>query len=392
MALPATDSFIVGTSGELSAYNASWTSITGTLYVSESSDSCIPWTPGAKAVYRWNADTFADDQYAEATVGVMNATVYNCIGPAVRVSNSAATCYAATWDGAAFMDGGAELNSGILWKIVAGTATRLATFTNPAINQVVRLEATGGATTSLKVYFDGVQQGSTYSDSSSPITSGSAGIAGAGQVATTSMLDWTAGNLASGPTITDVNTDEALSPGETATITGTGFGATQGTGGVKLTQEAGALESALTGITWGGDTSITGTVALGGLSYGATTSLVVTDNAAATGSIAVTFVPATGYSYVTLSGYPGTGYVIGEDASPAVVDGDQVEYESTASSGATVTVNADGTFVLSTTDPASFSYRVRDNTDNTWSSWGTIRVNMPNQGGAGINLGIRIGV
>ena len=183
-----------------------------------------------------------------------------------------------------------------------------------------------------------------------------------------------------GPTITDVNTDEALSPGETATITGTGFGATQGAGGVKLTQEAGALESALTGITWGGDTSITGTVALGGLSYGATTSLVVTDNAAATGSIAVTFVPATGYSYVTLSGYPGTGYVIGEDASPAVVDGDQVEYESTASSGATVTVNADGTFVLSTTDPGSFQYRVRDNTDNTWSLWATIGVNLVGTG------------
>ena len=194
-----------------------------------------------------------------------------------------------------------------------------------------------------------------------------------------------------GPTVTDVNTDEALSPGEAITITGTAFGASQGAGGVAITQESGAVSSAVT-ITGWADTSITGTVALGGLSYGATTSLVVTDNAAATGSIAVTFVPATGYSYVTLSGYPGTGYVIGEDASPAVVDGDQVEYQSTASSGAGVTVNADGTFVLSTTDPASFSYRVRDNTDNTWSSWGTIRVNMPNQGGAGINLGIRIGV
>ncbi len=190
---------------------------------------------------------------------------------------------------------------------------------------------------------------------------------------------------ATGPTITDVNTDEALSPGETATITGTGFGATQGAGGVKLTQEAGALESALTGITWGGDTSITGTVALGGLSYGATTSLVVTDNAAATGSIAVTFVPATGYSYVTLSGYPGTGYVIGEDASPAVVDGDQVEYESTASSGAGVTVNADGTFVLDTVDPAYFRYRVRENATDTWSDWARIVININGASSFGIS-------
>ena len=207
--------------------------------------------------------------------------------------------------------------------------------------------------------------------------------------ATVYVLAWLDA-ASSGPSVTAVNTDEALSPGETATITGTGFGATQGAGGVKLTQEAGALESALTGITWGGDTSITGTVALGGLSYGATTSLVVTDDAAATGSIAVTFPPATGYAAVTLSGYPGTGYVIGEDASPAVVDGDQVEYESTASSGAGVTVNADGTFVLDTVDPATFSYRVRDNTDNTWSSWGTIRVNMGS--GSLIRNGIAIGI
>ena len=179
-----------------------------------------------------------------------------------------------------------------------------------------------------------------------------------------------------GPTVTDVNTDEALSPGESITITGTNFGASQGAGGVAITQEAGAVSSAVTVTGWA-DTSITGTVALGGLSYGAATSLVVTDNAAATGSIAVTFVPATGYSYVTLSGYPhASGIVVGDGASPALVDGDQVEYESTASSGATVTVNADGSFTLSTTDPANFDYRVRDNTDNTWSDWATIYVNQ----------------
>lgn len=198
---------------------------------------------------------------------------------------------------------------------------------------------------------------------------------------TSSSVKWRSTTIAikpaapSGPTIADVNTDEALSPGESITITGSNFGASQGAGGVAITQESGAVSSAVT-ITGWSDTSITGTVNLGGLSYGATTSLVVTDNAAATGNIAVTFVPATGYSYVTLSGYPhATAYVVGDGASPALVDGDQVEYESTASSGAGVTVNADGSFVLDTTDPGHFQYRVRDDTDNTWSDWETIYVN-----------------
>ena len=245
-----------------------------------------------------------------------------------------------------------------------------------AADYTIKIETSdaGGGSTYVRVYVNGVQKIS--STDASPVTGGYPAfrIANATAVTESQLDSWTDG-VPVGPSITDVNTDEALSPGETATITGTGFGATQGAGGVKLTQEAGALESALTIIDWS-DTEITATVNLGGLSFNATTSLVVTDDAAATGSIAVTFPPATGYAAVTLSGYPGTGYVIGEDASPAVVDGDQVEYESTASSGAGVTVNADGTFVLDTVDPATFSYRVRDNTDNTWSSWGTIRVNM----------------
>ena len=57
------------------------------------------------------------------------------------------------------------------------------------------------------------------------------------------------------------------------------------------------------------------------------------------------------------------------------MDGDQVEYESTASSGAGVTVNADGTFVLDTVDPGHFQYRVREDATDTWSEWATIYVN-----------------
>lgn len=101
----------------------------------------------------------------------------DAIGPAVRVDTGGATTgYAAVCTDAV---------SGVphCWidKVVSGTVTTLTSTSGSAIpaTSTVKLTASGTSSTALTLYVNGSSY-QTYTDSSSPITSGTGGIGGAG--------------------------------------------------------------------------------------------------------------------------------------------------------------------------------------------------------------------
>jgi hypothetical protein len=99
------------------------------------------------------------------------------------------------------------------------------------------------------------------------------------------------------PTISGTS-DDTPTDGSSLTINGSGFGASQGSGGVT----AGGV--GWTETSWG-NTSIAVTVALGNNRYNANVSLVVTDDSAnASDGYNVQIQPASGKSYINLSGTP----------------------------------------------------------------------------------------
>jgi len=134
--------------------------------------------------------------------------------------------------------------------------------------------------------------------------------------------------------------------GETVTITGTGFGASQGTGGVDFSTEACTI------VSWS-DTSIDVTVTSGtNLQYDATGYgfTVTADDASSDTSANVPFTPESGRSYIDLVSpvYSGDEYLAyGYEGTPAPVTTDQLEYpDATTPSAITFTTNADSEWIL----------------------------------------------
>jgi len=117
--------------------------------------------------------------------------------------------------------------------------------------------------------------------------------------------------------------------GESAvTITGSYFGAVQGSGSVTFGGESCTIDS------WS-DTSIDVTIPSGiNLLYDETptyTFVVTADDATSDTSSAVDFTPASGRSYITLSSpaYSSNAYMLfGYEGTPAPVTGDQLEYDT----------------------------------------------------------------
>lgn len=163
-------------------------------------------------------------------------------------------------------------------------------------------------------------------------------------------------------TVTDVDTDETITNGQTGiVITGTNFGATQGSGTVTI----GGVAQTVTA--WA-DTSITITHVLGTMAFG-TNSLVVTNNSSDTGNLNVTVNPASGKSYVTLTSVASSGQRI--TAVADLVAGDQLEYDNTTTPDSSpVAIAADGTFTITDSDPSGESFDVRA-WDSGTPGWGT---------------------
>lgn len=195
-----------------------------------------------------------------------------------------------------------------------------------------------------------------------------------------------------GPAITST-TDPAITGAGLLTI-GTGFGATQGSGGV--TQEQGAVVVGLNETFWS-DTLIgadSATIESTGLKYG-TQTLRVTDDSAATATVTFIANPTSGNSYVDLTSVATVGQII--TAAPLAI-GDQLRYANvTDQGGYAVVVSADATFTIAGAAPDgvyTFAVRAWDTSDQTWGTVATQTVTLgtPPVGGGSAHIGIRIGI
>lgn len=154
------------------------------------------------------------------------------------------------------------------------------------------------------------------------------------------------------PTITNVNTTNTMTGTATGLIiTGTNFGATKGTGSVKLVD--GSTSCTQTTTAWG-DTSITFSAVLGSCRYG-NRSIRVTNDSALNVSQAVTVTAPTGKCYFDLGTLiqPFSVDAFGApnrfgDAANDMSDNSQMEFNSLtfsdASTCANITVNSDGSY------------------------------------------------
>lgn len=170
---------------------------------------------------------------------------------------------------------------------------------------------------------------------------------------------------AAGPSITSTS-DDTPTNGSTLTLTVTGAEASQGTGGVT------ANGVGWTETSWS-DTSVAVTVALGDNKYGVNVTLVLTNNSGQSSSAYnVQIQPATGVSYVNLSGtLAASGDRI--TATPDLASGDQLEISNVQGGTISdVTVNADASFSVAT-GVTAFDVRVND---GTWSAVATQYINQ----------------
>lgn len=197
MALPASDTFSSGSTQTLTSYSGNWTILEGGFSVNAS--GLFYGTGGTYNTARWNADTFAANQYAQVTLDNGEATGIYC-GPAVRCQSGANTSYHC--EGAADQIYVSKCLAGSQSVLSGPIAQTLAT------GDVLRLEVTGtGGTVTLRVYRAAaasptsfVQIGSDITDSSSPITTaGYAGIFVYGGTADVGATAWSAGDLVAVP-------------------------------------------------------------------------------------------------------------------------------------------------------------------------------------------------
>lgn len=190
--------------------------------------------------------------------------------------------------------------------------------------------------------------------------------------------------------ITEVST-ATVAHGDAISVDGLGFGATQGASTITIETADGSPSTTQTPTYWS-DTSINLTVDTEDLPFGSLlVKVTVSGNSAAS---AVTHAPTDGYAYVTAD-VPATAgtYTVVTDASAAVADGDQIQYEDVTNQGAEVSMNVDGTFTIATNSQThTFRARAYDATDETWGSWATFTINGPAPGPkpsrAGLNASI----
>jgi hypothetical protein len=154
MALPATDTF-AGANG--SPIGANWTDLDGGF---EIDTNAAKGTDSGWNFTYWDADTFADNQYAQGAF-INFAGVFS--GPAVRAA--ATRCYYA------MVTSSTEIALARL--DAAASSTTLQTIGSLSISSgdLIRIEAEGST---LRVFLNGVQVGTDQTDAT--YSSGSAGI------------------------------------------------------------------------------------------------------------------------------------------------------------------------------------------------------------------------
>lgn len=207
------------------------------------------------------------------------------------------------------------------------------------------------------------------------------------------------------PTVTDLDTDEDVYPGQTsATITGTNFEAAKGTGSVTISPTDNVADGdaeTQTTSSWA-DTSVDITVVQGGLPFGAHY-LFATNDSALTNSTGkpITFSSESGKANDTMVSVDPDGLVL---TFTNLAIGDQIEIETASTNGGTVALNDDGTAtVTGGSDPANDSFQARawDQSEATpslkWSPWATVNTGAGASSGTGssslsLSRNLRIGL
>jgi len=183
MGLPATEDFTYADGSSLEpGTTPNWTDFAGsTRRMRIASNQLTVGSAGIDDFAAWNADTFVNDQYSQIVIKAISNGQY--LGPAVRCSLVASTCYFA------YADDGSD---GIyIVKRVIGVSTDLNTSLGVgwAVNDVIRLEVSGSNLTLKK-------NGSTVlTASDSDIASGAAGVCGFGTYTVPLADTWEGGNL-----------------------------------------------------------------------------------------------------------------------------------------------------------------------------------------------------
>src|SRR6185436_7091677 len=190
MAVLASDSF---TRADENTLASPWVKPTAWATACLVSNAAAVVTASTDAWYYYSGVTWPANQYAQCRVGVVGGGGVFDAGVVCRMNASGQDGYHLNYsDGASLL----------LYKVTGGSFSNIAARTVAVVaGDIIRLEVMGTTpTTTLKIFLNGVQQGADVTDSSTPITSGEAGIGLFG--GTERLDDFEAGNfLAPGPTI-----------------------------------------------------------------------------------------------------------------------------------------------------------------------------------------------
>jgi len=199
MALPASDTFTSASDQALTTYSSSWTNNAGAFQVLGATDDVKSNTSSNETCAHWNADTFANNQYAQVTVKAISGDTP--MGPAVRCHASANTYYGFYGDSTA----------SYLFKVVSGSWTQIGSNGSAvAVNDVLKLTVSGTTLTPTK---NGSTTGTPGAQTDSSISSGYAGICGYHNSA--ARLDnWEGGNLSTTQTLTPTGVASTLAVGQ----------------------------------------------------------------------------------------------------------------------------------------------------------------------------------
>ena len=194
MALPATESFTNSNDVQLTTHSANWTLNNGDFDIQ--SNALANDAADTQNLAHWNADAFADDQYAEST---RTDVSYYELGVAVRCAASAHTGYIYV----------VKTNGKRLRRWIAGASTVLATSDTGASNDdIIRLEASG---TTITPILNGSTDSDLGAQTDSSIESGSAGVCGYADSTGDLLDDWEGGNLGGGGSASE-SASESASP------------------------------------------------------------------------------------------------------------------------------------------------------------------------------------
>lgn len=225
---------------------------------------------------------------------------------------------------------------------------------------------TNGANVDLEVWLDGV---STYTgtDSSSPILTGNDGMYVATRNGATTFGSFIVATV--GPVITDVNTTNSVQVGDAPTVTGTAFGATEGS--QTFNAEAVGVD------TWADTSIVSDAIVRGDKSYATHDWIVTHNDTTASAPLSVTLAIDTGFQFVNLVD-PINILVGGEITSlcygtnPACATVDQLKTPLLTDQGNAIDISAaNGTFVITGAGSVeqTFSFEIWDATGPTAEKW-----------------------